>query len=45
MGLKLMIEVKDTLVFLFFVGLAGCALNVAMSWVSVLRDALTKDED
>ncbi|HKF48885.1 MAG TPA: hypothetical protein VKB38_16115 [Terracidiphilus sp.] len=45
MGLKAMIWAKDTLVYLFFTGLIGCALTVALSWVSVLRDAVTKDED
>ena len=46
MDLKLMIFAKGALEVMFFTGLAGCALTVAISWVLVGRDALSaKEED
>ena len=30
--------------YAFFIGLAGCALVVAFSWVSILKAALSKDQ-
>ena len=30
---------------MFFAGLIGCAITVIMSWISILRDGLAKDDE
>jgi hypothetical protein len=31
--------------FMFFVGIIGCATAVLFSWVSIVGDVVSKDED
>ena len=35
---------KHILEYMFFIGLLGCTTTVLMSWVLVLRDSLSKDD-
>ncbi len=41
MDLKLMIWAKDLLEVMFFVGLIGCTSTVIISWISILKSALS----
>jgi hypothetical protein len=44
MGVEVELFAIRAVTTLFFVGLAGCAVVVVISWVSVLKGSLT-DED
>lgn len=44
MDLKWAIAIKYVLEGMFFAGLAGCTITVLMSWVLVLRDAVSEDD-
>lgn len=39
-----MLWLKYILEGMFFIGLAGCTITVLMSWVLVLRDAVSADD-
>jgi hypothetical protein len=44
MGLKLAVFALRVLEVMFFTGLAGCAVVVFLSWISIGRDSFRKDE-
>lgn len=39
-----MIAIKNVLEGMFFIGLIGCTSTVILSWILVLRDAVSKDD-
>jgi hypothetical protein len=43
MSLKAMIWAKNALEFLFITGLIDCATTVVISWISILKSALSEE--
>jgi hypothetical protein len=41
---KLELWATHMLAFLFFTGITGCAAVVIFSWISILKDGLSRDE-
>jgi hypothetical protein len=37
--------IKTALQIVFFLALAGCTTTVLLSWIKLLRDAFSKDEE
>jgi len=44
MGYHMAVWSVHLFVVLFFTGLAGCAVVVVVSWISILKDGLSKDQ-
>ncbi len=45
MLLHFLVGVISVLATIFFLGLAGCAIVIVLSWIDILRDGLRKDPD
>lgn len=45
MDVRTVIFIKEVLQVVFFVALLGCTTTVLLSWVKLLRDAFSKDDE